>query len=62
MTVKKQLEQLEELKKVVVQLELIGEYEVAEVARQDIAEYEKELKAKDLPKLEKRKLQKGFIL
>ena len=62
MTVKKQLEQLEELKKVVVQLELIGEYEVAEVARQDIAEYEKELQANDSMKLRPRKLKKDCIL
>ncbi len=62
MNYKRQLKELEKMKSVVLELELIGEYEMADVVRQDIAEYEKELKAKDLPKLEKRKLQKGFIL
>lgn len=43
MNVKKELEQLENLMQVVKQLELIGEYEVADVARNDIKEKIKEV-------------------
>ena len=43
MNAKKELEQLENLMQVVKQLELIGEYEVADVVRYDIKEKIKEV-------------------
>lgn len=59
---KKQLKEIRKLKGFLTELELMGEYETADVIRQDLEAYEKELQADNSKKLRLRKLKKDCIL